>query len=146
MHTTRPSMIPNYYIDCIGFEKVNKHERMLKRLGLKDNYLTTIVKNMENHFYEQDPGSVISKIALINPPEFKTSLTHTKDNQSQGIIKGIISKLTVHMDINVYVISSIKENLIYHVNYTFHGQDLDNDQRKVKLDMKITGEDFNPNL
>jgi hypothetical protein len=145
MHTMRPSMIPNYYIDCIGFEKVNKHERMLKCLGLKDHYLTTIVKNLENYFYGQDPGSEISKIVLPKAPEFKTGLLHTSDAQSRGIIKGIISKLTVHMDIDVYLISSIRENFIYQVTYTFQGQDLDNDQRKVKVDMKITGEELNPN-
>jgi hypothetical protein len=137
-------MIPNYYIDCVGFEKVRKNEHMFKRLGLKGNYLTVLVKDLETHLYEQDPGSVISKIVLTNTPEFKTGLIHTKDDQSQGIIKGIISKLTVNMDIDVYVASSIKENIIYHVRYTFHGQDLDNEQKKVKLDMKIIGEDLLP--
>jgi hypothetical protein len=144
MKMTRASIIPNYYIDCFGFDKVHKHEHMFKRLGLKGNYLAVLVKNLENHLYEQDPGSIISKIVLTNAPEFKTGLIHAKDDQSQGIIKGVICKLTVTMDIDVYISSSLKENFIFHVKYTFHGQDLDNEQKKVKQDIKITGEDLVP--
>ena len=48
------------------------------------------------------------------------------------------------MDMDVYITSSIKENMIFHIKYTFHGQDLDNEQRKVKMDMKIAGEELLP--
>jgi hypothetical protein len=144
MKMTRPSIIPNYYIDCIGFEKVRKSEHLFKWLGLKGHYLAVLVKNLENNLYEQDPGSVISKIVLPHAPEVKTGLSHTSDSQSQGIIKGAINKITIHMDLDAYVISSLKENFIFHVRYTFHGQDLDNDLKKVKQDIKITGEDLVP--
>ena len=83
-----------------GFPQDTDTKRMLIWLG--DDYITQVVKELEQGLIRQDAGSQVVEVECLGDPRFETAFRRKGDNPNVGVA----TRMNVEFDIRVQVIDS----------------------------------------